>query len=82
MASLTGGTSDAVVDSFDFGRFNTVVDVGGDGTLSRRSWVGTRRSGGLLYDVAHVADRPTRRSARPAWPTGARSAAATSPRLG
>jgi hypothetical protein len=58
MASLTGGTSDAVVDSFDFGRFHTVVDVGGgDGTLLTTILRRHPQVRGVLYDVAHVADR-------------------------
>ena len=55
MASLTGGVNRALLDAYDFGRFGTVVDVGGgNGALLAsllRAFTGMR---GILFDQPHV----------------------------
>jgi O-methyltransferase domain/Dimerisation domain len=56
MASLTGSVNRALLDAYDFGRFGTVVDVGGgNGALLAsllRTFAGIR---GILFDQPHVA---------------------------
>ena len=55
MKSLTATSNDAILATYDFGRFGTVVDVGGGtGTLLAsvlEAHPGTR---GILFDQAHV----------------------------
>jgi DNA-binding transcriptional ArsR family regulator len=61
MAGLTGGSSEAIVAAYDFGRFRTVVDVGGgDGTLLAAILRATPDVRGVLVDVGHVVDRARR----------------------
>lgn len=55
MASLTGGVNRALLDAYDFGRFGTVVDVGGGNGALLASLLGafsTMR--GILFDQPHV----------------------------
>lgn len=58
MAALTGGSADAIVDAYDFGRFQHVVDVGGgDGTFLAAILHRAPHAHGVLVDVGHVVDR-------------------------
>jgi hypothetical protein len=55
MSSLTGGVNEALVESYDFGRFGTIVDVGGgNGTLLAAVLAAFPPTSGILFDQAHV----------------------------
>ena len=55
MASLTGGANRAVLDAYDFGRFGTVVDVGGgNGTLLAAILAEHPAVQGVLFEQGHV----------------------------
>jgi hypothetical protein len=55
MSALTGGTNEALVESYDFGRFGTVVDVGGgNGTLLAAVLTAFPATKGILFDQPHV----------------------------
>jgi hypothetical protein len=55
MAALAGTSSTAIVDAFDFGRFDTIVDVGGaDGTFLVEILGRNERPGGIVFDLPHV----------------------------
>jgi hypothetical protein len=55
MASLSGTAAEAVVDAYDFGRFDKVVDVGGaQGTLLAAILARNPRTEGVLFDQPHV----------------------------
>lgn len=55
MASLSGQVDDTVVAAFDFGRFPTVVDVGGGNGAFLATILGRHTAlRGVLFDLAHV----------------------------
>ena len=55
MASLTGGVDGALLDAYDFGRFGTVVDVGGgNGALLASLLAAFPAMHGILFDQPHV----------------------------
>jgi hypothetical protein len=55
MASLTGRTSDALLEAEDFARFSLIVDVGGgDGTLLGKILRRNQQARGILFDQPHV----------------------------
>ena len=55
MAALTGAAHDSVLDAYDFGRFATIVDVGGgNGTLLARVLGRHSSAQGVLFDQPHV----------------------------
>lgn len=55
MASLTGQVNRALIDAYDFGRFTTVVDVGGgNGTLLASLLAHCPSMQGVLFDQEHV----------------------------
>jgi hypothetical protein len=55
MQSLTRGVNDALADAYDFGRFSTVVDVGGgNGTLLAGLLARHPALEGVLFDQEHV----------------------------
>ena len=61
MAGLTGGSSEAIVAAYDFGRFRHVVDVGGgDGTLLAAILREAPDTRAVLVDVEPVVDRARR----------------------
>jgi hypothetical protein len=56
MASLTGGSNQALLDAYDFGRFDTIVDVGGgNGALLASLLAAFPTLQGILFDQPHVA---------------------------
>ena len=58
MQSLTSGLNDALVRGYDFGRFSTVVDVGGgNGTLLAGLLSHYPSLNGVLFDQDHVVAR-------------------------
>ena len=55
MMSLTGGANAAILAAYDFGRFGTVVDVGGgNGTLIAALLAAHPRLRGVVFDQEHV----------------------------
>jgi hypothetical protein len=55
MMSLTGSANQALVEAYDFGRFATIVDVGGGtGALLSAILAASPRSSGVLFDQPHV----------------------------
>jgi hypothetical protein len=55
MESLTRGAGVALLEAYDFGRFTTVVDVGGgNGTLLAQVLAAHPSLQGLLFDQPHV----------------------------
>ena len=55
MASLTGAANRAVLEAYDFGRFGTIVDVGGgNGTLLAAILAAHPGAHGVLFDQPHV----------------------------
>jgi O-methyltransferase domain/Dimerisation domain len=55
MRALTAPQMDAVLAAYDFGRFGTIVDVGGgNGTLLAALLAAHPRARGILFDQAHV----------------------------
>jgi hypothetical protein len=55
MMSLTGGANAAILAAYDFGRFGTVVDVGGgNGTLLAALLAAHPQLRGVLFDQPHV----------------------------
>jgi hypothetical protein len=55
MQSLTGGVNRALVDAYDFGRFGTIVDVGGgNGALLAALLVEYPSLRGVVFDQDHV----------------------------
>jgi hypothetical protein len=55
MMSLTGAANTAVLAAYDFGRFGTIVDVGGgNGTLLAAILEAHPTTRGVLFDQAHV----------------------------
>jgi hypothetical protein len=57
MASLTGGVDRALLEAYDFGRFGTVVDVGGgNGTLLASLLGAYPAMRGILFDQPQVTD--------------------------
>ena len=55
MMSLTGGANAAILTAYDFGRFGTVVDVGGgNGTLIAALLAAHPQLRGILFDQEHV----------------------------
>jgi len=64
MASHTGRASDAVLEVEDFGRFSTILDVGGgNGTLLAKILERNPEAHAILFDQPHVvaeADLPSR----------------------
>ncbi len=55
MASLTGGADQALIEAYDFGRFGTVVDVGGGNGALIASLLGAFPAmQGILFDQPHV----------------------------
>ena len=55
MMSLTGAGNSAILDAYDFGRFETVVDVaGGNGTLLAGLLAAHPQMRGILFDQEHV----------------------------
>jgi len=55
MQSLTGGANQALVDAYDFGRFGTIVDVGGgNGALLAALLAAYPALRGVVFDQEHV----------------------------
>jgi len=55
MRARTGATNRALLDSFDFGRFGTIVDIGGgNGTLLAAVLAAHPHVTGVLFDQPHV----------------------------
>jgi O-methyltransferase/methyltransferase family protein len=55
MQSLTGGANRALIDAYDFGRFGTIVDVGGgNGALLAALLAEHPALHGVVFDQAHV----------------------------
>ena len=55
MESLTRGTMQAVIEAYDFGRFTTVVDIGGgNGALLADVLEANPAVSGVLFDQPHV----------------------------
>jgi hypothetical protein len=55
MQSLTGGANQALVDAYDFGRFGTIVDVGGgNGALLAALLAAYPALRGIVFDQEHV----------------------------
>ena len=55
MQSLTGGANRALIDAYDFGRFRTIVDVGGgNGTLLAALLAHYPDLRGVVFDQEHV----------------------------
>jgi hypothetical protein len=57
MVALTRGSTEAFLDAYDFGRFGTVVDVGGgQGALLAALLAAHPAMEGVLFDQAHVVE--------------------------
>ena len=57
MRSLTGASNDAILAAYDFGRFDTIVDVaGGSGALLAAILGAHPHARGVLFDQQHVVD--------------------------
>lgn len=57
MSSFTGVAADAVVDSYDFGGIETIVDIaGGHGRLLTGILNANPKMRGILFDLPHVID--------------------------
>jgi hypothetical protein len=55
MVSLTSGANRALLEAYDFGRYSTVVDVGGGSGALIASLLGAHPAmGGVLFDQPHV----------------------------
>jgi hypothetical protein len=58
MKAMTGAANAAILDEYDFGRFSTVVDVGGgNGTLLAAVLARHPEARGILFDQPHVVDK-------------------------
>jgi hypothetical protein len=78
MAAMTRDVAGAVLDAYDFGRFAAVVDVGGgNGALLAALLARHPDVRGVLVDQPQVVAGAPAVLAGAAWPTGARSWAAT-----
>jgi len=61
MAALTRHTAQAVAAAYDFSRFGLIVDIGGgNGALIANILEAYPSSRGILFDLAHVAERGAR----------------------
>ena len=58
MRALTGVGNSAILDAYDFGRFGTIVDVGGGNGALLASILGAHPDArGILFDQPHVVDK-------------------------
>ena len=81
MTSLTSISNAAVLAAYDFGRFGTIVDVGGgNGTLLASVLAAHPGTRGILFDQPHVVAGPSRSCAQQASRTAARSSPGASSR--